>query len=309
VRGLQEALERIGYSCCGFALSAEDALYAMERNAPDLVLVDICLRGEKDGIELAESIRSGLGVPVIYITAYSGTEVLERAKCTDPFGYIVKPFRERQLKVNIELALERHRMERERNAFIENCRSSIEELEQQLMHRSRELWNARADLESATQKLERQEAKLDQLRQEVQEVNRALLSLTGHLTRTREDLELEVAAVVRSKVLPILKQFQDDPGFQQYKVEFDMISMQMNHLSAGLLRKSTPVNTLSTTELRIAALIKSDLTNDQIAGHLFLSPETIKTHRRNIRKKLGIQNSHTNLATHLKAQWTPYRSA
>jgi DNA-binding NarL/FixJ family response regulator len=296
VRGLEDALARLGYRVCGFALSGAEALAAIAAQKPDLVLVDIHLQGAMDGIQLAQHILEAYAIPVIYITAYSNEEVLERAKPTNPFGYIVKPFRERQLKVDIELALARYRKERERQLFLAGCRSTNAELEQQL-------GVARSELKTATEKLRLQGMRLDQLRQEVHEVNTALLSLTSHITRTREEMEMGVAFAVRTRVLPILKQLQDDPGFQQYRIEFEMLSMHMNHLTAGLVKDAEFAGPLSTTELRIAALIKNDLSNNQIAAQLFLSPETVKTHRRNIRKKLGLQNSSINLATFLKAQW------
>jgi len=296
VRGLEDALVRLGYQVCGFALSGEEALAAIEAQKPDLVLVDIYLKGAMDGVQLAAHLLRAYAIPVIYLTAYSNEEVLERVKATSPFGYIVKPFRERQLKVNIELALARHKEEKERKVFINSCRSTIEELEQQLR-------SARTELATATEKLVEKRVKLDQLRQEMQEVNRALLSLTSHVARTREELEMEVAVAVRTKVFPVLKQLLADPGFQRYRLELEMLSMHMNHLTAGLTQKSASAGALSTTELRVAALIKNDLTNAQIAGQLFLSPETVKTHRRNIRRKLGLKNSSKNLATYLKSRW------
>lgn len=296
VRGLEDALERLGYQVCGFAQSGEDAIPAIVATSPDLVLVDIYLNGLMDGIQLAKLISNSLAIPFIYITAYSDQEILEKVKLTSPFGYIVKPLRERQLKVNIELALARLREEQERRIYLNGCRSTNEELEQQLRV-------TRSELETATQKLRQKEIKLDQLRQEVQEVNQALLSLSNHITRNREELEMEVAVAVRTKILPILKQLQADPGFQQYRLEFEMLSMHMNHLTTSLVKKSASACALSTTELRIAALIKNDFSNEQIANQLFLSPETVKTHRRNIRKKLGLRNSRTNLATYLKGQW------
>ena len=264
VRGLEDALARLGYQVCGFALSGEEALAAIEAQRPDLVLVDIYLKGAMDGIQLAEHLLHTYVIPVIYLTAYSTEEVLERAKHTSPFGYIVKPYRERQLKVNIELALARHREEQERKTFLDGYRSTNEELEQQLR-------TARAKLETATEGLRLKGLKLDQLRQEVQEVNRALLSLTSHMARTREESEVEVAVAVRTRILPILKQLQADPAFQKYRIEFEMLSLHMYHLAGGLVKNSEAAGALSTTELRITALIKNDLSNEQIAGQLFLS--------------------------------------
>lgn len=296
VRGLEDALARLGYAVCGFALSGKEAVKAIAAEKPDLVLVDIYLKGAMDGIQVAEHILHSYSIPVIYLTAYSNEEVLERAKATSPFGYIVKPFRERQLKVNIELALARYQEEQERKIFLDSYRSTNEELEQQLRE-------ARAKLEATTEELRLKGLKLDQLRQEVQEVNRALLSLTSHVARTREESEVEVAVAVRTKVLPILKQLQADPAFQRHRLEFEMLSINLQHLAGGLVKTSAAAGALSTTELRVAAFIKHGLSNEQIAGQLFLSPETVKTHRRNIRRKLGLQKSSLNLATYLKAQW------
>ncbi len=302
VRGLEDALARLGYQVCGFALSAEDALPAIAAHQPDLVLVDIYLKGAMDGIRLADLLLDSHAIPVIYLTAYSNTEILERAKSTKPFGYIVKPFRERQLKVNIDLALANHREGQEKMAFVNTCRTTITELEQQLEA-------ARTELQNTNENLRQKEIRLAELRQEVQEINQALLSLTRHIARTREELEMEVAIAVRTRLFPILKRLQSDPGFKQYRLEFEMLSIHLGQLSTGLAVKASGAGALSATELRIAALIKNDLTNDQIAGQLFLSPETVKTHRRNIRKKLGLQNSNQNLATFLKAQWADSRSA
>jgi len=74
--------------------------------------MDIMLKGEMDGIEAAKKIHSCFNIPVVYLTAYSDQKVLERAKITEPYGYILKPFRERELQINIEIALYRHEMEK-----------------------------------------------------------------------------------------------------------------------------------------------------------------------------------------------------
>ncbi|MGL4554536.1 MAG: response regulator, partial [Gemmataceae bacterium] len=83
-----------------------------QQHRPDLVLMDISLDGEMDGVEAAARIRQTCRLPVVYLTAYSTSEVIDRAKRTEPFGYILKPYEERELRIVVEMALYRHRMER-----------------------------------------------------------------------------------------------------------------------------------------------------------------------------------------------------
>lgn len=303
VRGLEEAIKDLGYTVCGFAFSGEEATEKITRLKPDLVLVDVRLTGEMDGIELADEIISRLNIPVIYTTAYSDREVLERAKLTDPSGYIVKPIRHGQLRVTIELALERFRREREKACMIEAYRSTIKELQAELTDRTQELLDNQECLQAAALELDRKTAKIDELRHELQEVNRALLTLTSHMTRMKEELEIEVAVELKKRVLPILRELRGDPVLlEHYRVQLDMLAMQMDHLSMSLIKESQISDVLTMTELRIAALIKSSMSSSQIADQLCLSPDTVKTHRRNIRRKLGLQKTGARLSLHLKGQ-------
>jgi len=110
---LKNTLENIGYQVTGIASSADTFYTCLQSEIPDLVLMDIYLKGNKDGIELAIEIKEKYQIPVIYLTAYSDTHILERAKITEPFGYILKPFQERELHSNIEMALHKNRMEKQ----------------------------------------------------------------------------------------------------------------------------------------------------------------------------------------------------
>ena len=83
----------------------------MEHSEPDLVMMDIMLEGPIDGVEVAGRIREKNEIPVIFLTAYSDNETLQRAKITEPFGYLIKPYKERELHTNIEVSLYRHRMD------------------------------------------------------------------------------------------------------------------------------------------------------------------------------------------------------
>lgn len=112
--GIKKMVKSLGYTVTGVASSGEDAISKAESTFPDVVLMDIMLKGDMDGVEAAGEIRERFDVPVVYLTAYSDNKILERAKKTEPFGYIVKPFDEKDLHSSIEIALHRHRKEKEK---------------------------------------------------------------------------------------------------------------------------------------------------------------------------------------------------
>ena len=95
------SLGGLGYAVTGMASSGEEAIRKAEELHPDLVLMDIVLGGDMDGIEAAEIIRARFNIPVVYLTAYADEKRLERAKVTQPFGYILKPFDDKQNLENI----------------------------------------------------------------------------------------------------------------------------------------------------------------------------------------------------------------
>ena len=109
---LEDRLENLGYEVVGHELRGREAIDRAQETEPDLVLMDIRLDGRMDGVEAAEQIRKKQQVPVVFVTAYSDDETLERAKETAPFGYVIKPFEERELYAAIEVALSTHALER-----------------------------------------------------------------------------------------------------------------------------------------------------------------------------------------------------
>lgn len=123
---IESRLKRFGYGVCGKVSYAEKAIEKTEDLKPDLILMDIVLKGEMDGIEAARIIQLNFRVPVIFLTAYSDEERFERAKMTAPFGYLIKPFRDRDLKHTIEMALYNHRLE-EKYRKIEKALKKSEE--------------------------------------------------------------------------------------------------------------------------------------------------------------------------------------
>ena len=109
---IRNSLQNLGYGVTSMVPSGAEALVKAKEDNPDLVLMDIVLKGEMNGIEAADRIRSQFNIPVVYLTAYADEELVERAKITEPFGYIIKPFEDRELKTAIEIALYKHRIER-----------------------------------------------------------------------------------------------------------------------------------------------------------------------------------------------------
>jgi len=108
---ISSSLKKLGYTVLSVLSRGEDAIQKAEELRPDLILMDIMLKGEMDGIEATEQIQSRFNIPVAYLTAHGDEATLQRAKISEPFGYILKPFKEKELHVAIEIALYRFEME------------------------------------------------------------------------------------------------------------------------------------------------------------------------------------------------------
>jgi len=115
---LKYKLESLDYEVAGITHSAEQAVVLAERLRPDLVLMDIQLSGEMDGIQAAEQMRT-LRVPIVYVSGFCEGPVLQRAQRTDPYGYILKPYRTDDLRISVEMSLQRHRAEQERERLLQ----------------------------------------------------------------------------------------------------------------------------------------------------------------------------------------------
>jgi len=122
---LQRRLSRMGCEVVGMAVSGEDAVRLATTLKPELILMDINLRGEMDGTQAAQQLRTQLQLPVVYLTASSDTSVVKRAKVTDAFGYLLKPLDERLLQITIEMALYKHQMEQERRGLISDLQAAL----------------------------------------------------------------------------------------------------------------------------------------------------------------------------------------
>ncbi len=109
---LREQLLELGYRVCGIASNADRAIELARQHRPDLVLMDIVIKGDRDGVETAEVVSRGLHIPVVFLTAYSDANTVERAAKTAPYGYLTKPFQTKELRAAIEVALYKSTVER-----------------------------------------------------------------------------------------------------------------------------------------------------------------------------------------------------
>jgi len=107
-KDIQHSLKKLGYNVVGSSSTGEKAIELALELKPDIVLMDIMLKGELTGIEAAETIRESINIPVIYLTAYADEGTLAKAKVTEPYGYIIKPFKEIDIHTSIEMALYKH---------------------------------------------------------------------------------------------------------------------------------------------------------------------------------------------------------
>jgi len=123
-----EYVSSMGYRVSGVADNYNKALESVKNDAPDLILMDIILKGSKDGVSISNAIRASYDIPIIYLTGYADDEIIDRAKHTNPYGYIVKPFKYDDLKASIKIALSKHKSYKQNYKFNEAYETAFNNL-------------------------------------------------------------------------------------------------------------------------------------------------------------------------------------
>ncbi|MEI6126929.1 MAG: response regulator transcription factor [Pseudomonadota bacterium] len=298
-------LESFGYIDTTLATNAEEAINLARDNAPDLILMDIRLRGEKDGIYAAEHILAVRNIPVIYLTAYADQETVSRAKITAPFGYLLKPVNERDLKINIEMAFYKAETEKElflyRNHLEELVASRTAELEREIrerMHVEVVLQKEIVRRKKNTLKILQRDRALKRKTQELDEVNSALKVLLLRTEKTKKELEEKVLLNMRELVVTYIHKLYKTSLNSQQKAYVNILNTNLNNIispfNKNLLFKYSG---LTSTEVQIANCIKEGHPTKEISVLLNIGKRTIDFHRKNIRYKLGLTNQKRNLRT------------
>lgn len=117
-KDISVCLKKIGYDVLGTLSKGEKVIPAIKEERPDLVLMDIMLAGEMTGIEVSKLIKEEFDIPVVFLTAYADEKTISKAKVTEPYGYVIKPFKEIDLRTSIEMALYKYKKEKEKIAGI-----------------------------------------------------------------------------------------------------------------------------------------------------------------------------------------------
>ncbi|MES2163403.1 MAG: diguanylate cyclase [Pseudomonadota bacterium] len=146
---LEASLTRCGYQVCGTAASGAEALLLTQRHRPDLVLMDIRLQGPLDGIQTAEKLRSEFDTAVIFLSAHTDGATMQRAKLVTPYGFLVKPFDERELQINVEVALHKCKIESQLAHANQGIHRLNHSLTQQMAERTNKLAQALDKLKKA----------------------------------------------------------------------------------------------------------------------------------------------------------------
>ena len=265
-----------GISAEGFT-RAEPALSRLNDGKCDIVLLDIQLF-DACGLDLIPEIQAKSNdLKIIIVTGFADKEMAIRALKLGAFDFLEKPFQADLLHHTVLRALKTLDHEREYRKLIVDLQQSQSQL---LAHQER----------------------LENLNSQLRDTNRALSIFAQNIEREREEVEKRIALKLRNLIIPIVEKLRRDRNLVKYENQLDMLVMQVEDLTSGFAMDSRIAAVLSFTELRIASLIKNGVTTEEIARQLNISASTVRTHRKNIRKKLKINNVQYSLRNFLSSK-------
>jgi DNA-binding NarL/FixJ family response regulator len=248
----------------------------VEKNIYNLVLLDAFVP-EMSGLDLLPRLRELCPqTKVIVMADAADPDVALAALRTGAFDFFEKSSPTDFLSYAVQRALHIQKVE--------------EEHRQALAALQRRTQDPRADV-----------ARLEALTEELKEANQAVLVLARHIEQARRDGEERTMMRIRSLLLPLIRSLRQEREMARYVAQLGTILEFIEENTESLVTNATLVTTLSASELRVAMMIKDGLTSDEIAMRLHISPETVKSHRKSIRKKLGLRGSAERLRTYFES--------
>ena len=172
-------------------------------------------------------------------------------------------------------------------------------------NKSKMLSDTLKKLEEKEEDLAQHKSDLGKLKKEIIETNRAFSFLARNIDKNKEVFEKKIYDTTTVKILPIIKDLKNNRSCHRIMADLDVLETNLNSLFSGSSNHHEIINILTDQEMRVAALIKRGLTNQKISNLLYISEHTVKTHRKNIRKKLKINNTNINLSSYLKSNMPP----
>ncbi len=257
--------------------SLQTAIKRFQWHRYDVVFLDVLL-ADGNGLELIPEIRKhSPETLIIVMSGYADKEMAVHALRAGAFDFLEKPFGIEHLSHTLNRAVKALEADRKVKTLIK-------------------------DLEERKAELLVNKERLETLNSRLIETNRALSVLAQNIEREREEIEKRVALRLKSHLHPVLEKLKKDEHCSPCKFRLDLLVKQMEELTSGFGPDAKLAAALSFTELRVASLIKSGLSTEDIAEHLHISYNTVRTHRKNIRKKLGINNSQYSLVNFLSSR-------
>jgi len=292
---LAECLVSMGNDVAGEASTYSQAIEKAKQLKPDLIIMDIVLPNNKNGITAANEIRQIMDIPIIFLTAYGNKKYLARVKTAEAFGYLMKPFNDFELKASIELALYKKEMERRltrMNAELdEKVRERTRQLEVELLKRKR-------IMEELAQNKEHVEIQAGELRKKNMALEVLLESYETGKTKTKE----EIGKAIHTQIIPLIKQISDLHDIALIQSLMRLLEKNLDDIFAPLsFRRSFLFGKLTARQTEIANLVRLGKSIKEVSELLSLSDASVKFHRKNIRKALGIKDRKVSLYTFLNS--------
>ena len=273
--------------------SGKEAISAVQRaqdtNTPFAVIfLDLRLGRGEDGLNVGERIREIDALSnIVVVTGLTETApetIARRITPADKLLYLHKPFHAfeiQQFASALSAKWHYERMLHDINADLAEKNQALEESRQSSTHHQQQL---------------------EHLNNQLLETNDALSVLARNLERARKESEKQILHRTRTLILPIVERLLEEKGMAKHRSELEMLRSYLMNLFPGHTEELKMAARLSATESRIAAMIRNGMSSEEIARSLYISTNTVKTHRKNIRRKLNLQNSGRNLRTWLKSQ-------
>ena len=264
--------------CAEFFTKPESALKHIRDNGCDIVLLDIFV-SDVSGLDLIPKISNEASddLKILIITGFADKDTAIQALRFGAFDLLEKPFHKELLYHSILRAVKSLENERGFRTLID-------------------------DLKQSRSELLGQHKLLENLNAQLRDTNRALTIFAQTIEREREDVEKRIAVKLRNLIIPMVQKLRNDKALSRYEGQLDMLTMQIEDLTSGFTMDSRVAAVLSFTELRVASLIKNGITTEDIARQLHIAENTVRTHRKNIRKKLKIDNVQYSLRNFLNSR-------